>query len=292
MSNRFFVITGATSGIGRATAETLGGGAARLILVGRNERAGKAVADRIQRQDPGATAEFIPADLSCQKDVRALARSILDRSDHVDGLINNAGARFDEYSETTDGIERTFATNHLGHFLLTSLLTDALCRAPSGRVITVASGSHSSAKADGEWQCRQNGYDRRQAYAKSKLANVMFAYELAERLRHTRVTSNGFDPGGVATNFARNNGLGSWLRHLTAHALKRNLASPRRASDGLVFLATSSAVAGVTGRYFHGRREVESSSAAHDREAARRLWELSVQLTGAAFDRAPREAFA
>jgi NAD(P)-dependent dehydrogenase (short-subunit alcohol dehydrogenase family) len=252
LESKICVITGATSGIGKAVALALGSLKAELILVGRNEQAGADVVRRVHRRGGRTRVEFIRADLSVQNDVRNLATRIAGNYERVDVLINNAGARFEDYHETRDGIELTFATNHLGHFLLTNLLLERLIQAPAARVITVASGSHSGATAHGDWSSERVIYDYRQAYAKSKLANIMFAYELAERLRNTRATSNAVDPGGVASNFARNNGSLSWLRHLVAHALRRELASPRKGAETLVYLSTSAEVDGVTGSTFVG----------------------------------------
>ena len=137
-----------------------------------------------------------------------------------------------------------------------------------------------NATAEGPWSSSRQTYDRRLAYAKSKLANVMFAYELAERLMNTGVTSNAIDPGIVATNFARNNGVVSWLRHLMAHGLRRELISPRNGARPLVHLAVSNGLAGVTGKSFRRDQQVDSSPASRERQQARRLWELSVSLTG------------
>lgn len=253
---------------------------AALILVGRNEHAGQDLARRLQRRSPRSRIEFIRTDLSEQSDVRALAARLAESCEFIDVLINNAGARIDNYRETDDGIELTFATNHLGHFLLTGLLIERLLQAPSARVITVTSVTHYGASAHGDWHLRRASYDRRIAYAKSKLANVMFAYELARRLAHTRVTSNAVDPGIVATNFARNNGTVAWLRHLVGSAIRCELVSPRTGAETLVYLAASEEVGGVTGKLFRRNREVESSAASRDRTKARRLWDLSVELTG------------
>jgi NAD(P)-dependent dehydrogenase (short-subunit alcohol dehydrogenase family) len=195
-------------------------------------------------------------------------------------LINNAGARNYEYEENEDGIESTFATNHLGHFLLTCLLIDKMKKAPKARVVTVSSGLHAKASAEGDWYFGRADYDGGLAYAKSKLANVMFAYELARRLGHTRVTSNAVNPGVVATNFERNNGFRRWLGFLVGHGLKRRLISARTAAADVVFVAASETIAGVTGKYFVRKRQVESSASSYDIEAARRLWDLSAELSG------------
>jgi len=273
------VVTGATSGIGWVAAHALAAAGANLVLVGRNHRAGRALVRRLHPQSAGKV-EFVATDLSRPGDVRALAARVDMAYPHVDVLINNAGARFDSYFETDDGVELTFATNHLGHFLLTDLLLDRLLRAPAARVITVTSVAHRAATADGDWSLPRAAYDRKVAYAKSKLANVLFAFELAERLRGTSVTSNAVDPGIVATNFARNNGTVAWLRHLVGSALGGELISPRKGAETLVYLAGSDRVAGVTGKLFRRNREVDPAPAARDRAAARRLWDLSANLIG------------
>ena len=274
------VITGATSGIGRATARRLAALGANLVIVGRNARAGREVVRDLQRLVPAAEVAFVQADLSNLNDVRRLAADIGDTFSRLHVLINNAGARFDTYRMTPDGIELTFATNHLGHFLLTCLLYDSLVRAGGARVITVASGSHHGANTADGWFPSREKYDRRLAYGNSKLANVLFGYELARRVSGTTVTSNIADPGGVATNFARNNGVVAWVRHLMAHTLSRDLISPHKGAEGIVYLATSEEVNGVNGKYFHRGRVVESSPYSRNPEAARQLWELSIEVSG------------
>lgn len=259
---------------------------ANLILVSRNEHAGQDIVRRLQRQSPRSRVEFIRTDLSDQSDVRTLAARLAASCECIDVLINNAGARIDDYHHTVDGIELTFATNYLGHFLLTGLLIERLLQAPSARVITVTSVTHYGASGNGGWYLRRASYDRKVAYAKSKLANVMFAYELARRLAHTRVASNAVDPGIVATNFARNNGTVAWLRHIVGSAITRDLVSARTGAETLVYLASSQEVAGVTGKLFRRNREVESSAASRDLAESRRLWDLSVELTG--LEGAPR----
>jgi NAD(P)-dependent dehydrogenase (short-subunit alcohol dehydrogenase family) len=274
------VITGATSGIGRAAALQLSRMGANLILVGRNERVGTDLVRGLDREHPSGNTLFIRADLSVQREVRELAAGINRHCASVDVLINNAGARFDTFRPTPDNIESTFATNHLGHFLLTILLLERLLAAGRSRVITVASGAHSSSSGNFSRHIRAEAYDRKAAYGTSKLANVMFAYELARRLRGTNATSNALDPGGVATNLGRNNGFISWMRHIVYHALKRDLISAGKGAEYLVSLASSPAVEGVSGKYFYRDREARSSPISHDVEAARKLWKLSIELTG------------
>jgi NAD(P)-dependent dehydrogenase (short-subunit alcohol dehydrogenase family) len=274
------VITGATSGIGRAAAVQLGRLGADLVLTGRDERRGAELVRRLQRDPACGTAQFIRADLSVQLEVRELAAAIRRRCARIDVLINNAGARFDTFRSSPDKIEMTFATNHLSHFLLTLLLLDALKAAETARVITVASGAHSGASGDFEQSFRAETYDRKVAYGSSKLANLMFAYELARRLKGTNITSNAVNPGGVATNLGRNNGIVSWLRHVGYHALKGDLLSPEKGAETIIFLASSLAVEGVTGKYFFRNREIESSGISKDEAAAKRLWESSLRMTG------------
>jgi retinol dehydrogenase 14 len=279
LEGRTCVITGATSGVGRATAVALSKTGANLVLVARREEIGIRLAVQLRDQPGAGQVEFLRADVSKQRQVRALAVAITAKHERIDVLINNAGAKFDTFQQSADGIELTFATNYLGHFLLTALLLESLIRAKSARVITLGSGAHAGADARGPWCLGPENYDRKLAYCKSKLANIMFALELARRLSKTGVVSNSVDPGGVATNLGRNNGLLSWCRHLGFYALKRQLLTPRQGAETVVYLATDPGMQGVTGRYFHKKREVESSAASHDADAAEKLWSLSLDLT-------------
>ena len=280
IKGKICVITGGTSGIGRATALALGRMGARVHIVGRNEQAGKSVASKLGGWGDAGTAEFFAADLAEPEDVRRLAKEIRGRTAVVDVLVNNAGARFDHYQTASQGLERTFAANHLGHFLLTALLLDRLLAAPQARVITVTSGVHASVGIPQEWILRDGNYNRKAAYAMSKLANVLFAYELARRLEGTAVTSHAVDPGGVATRLGRNNGVLPWLRHLVYYLLRGELQRPSKAAETIVYLASSPGVERVTGGYWGKMKEGESSPDSRDRDAAARLWELSVRLSG------------
>jgi NAD(P)-dependent dehydrogenase (short-subunit alcohol dehydrogenase family) len=268
-------VTGATSGIGRAVSLQLCGSGARLVLLGRNTKRGERLAERIRRN--GTEAEFCEADLSCLLEVRRVASRIKERLPVVDVLINNAGGRFDRFDRTAEGIERTFATNHLGHFLLTALLLDRLLRARAGRVITVASGAHLSISETPAWLLEDRTYERKRAYGTSKLANIIFAYELARRLSGTTVTSNAVDPGSVLTNFARNNGIVPWLRHLV-HCILKGQLTPRRAAQGIVYLALADELGGATGLYFSQCKPTSSSTLSRDAYLANHLWSLSLRL--------------
>ncbi|MEI6126694.1 MAG: SDR family oxidoreductase [Pseudomonadota bacterium] len=272
------VITGATSGIGRAAALKLAGISAQLILLSRNASKGRGIADRINSSSGFEKALFIQTDLSRLSEVRTAAEQIKNRCRRIDVLINNAGARFNDFKKNDDGIELTFATNHLGHFLLTLLLIDHMKASPGGRIINVASDVHRGYTADFDYVHGAGSYDRKAAYGQSKLANLLFTYELARRLADTNITVNALHPGGVATNLGRNNGLKSWLKHYVYYLMKRQLISPSKAAETILYLALSDEVQGVTGKYFAGKKEISSSDVSCDRDAQKKLWDLSDKL--------------
>jgi retinol dehydrogenase 14 len=277
MKGQTCVITGATSGIGKAAALALAAKGASLVLVGRNKTRGERISRELRIKYPSVQSEFRRADLSSLDDVRELASATSAKHPQIDVLVNNAGARYDRYQESRDGFELTFATNHLGHFLLTCLLWDCLLASASARIITVSSSAHASAKTDSVWLSQRHGYDRRQAYAKSKLANILFAFELARRLASTAATSNVLHPGGVATGFARNNGMLSWLRHLAAYGMQGTLLSAEKGAETIVYLASDRDVASISGRYFVQSRPVDPAPGALDLGLAAALWNSSLQ---------------
>jgi NAD(P)-dependent dehydrogenase (short-subunit alcohol dehydrogenase family) len=282
--SKVFVITGATSGIGRATALSIAEENANLVLVGRNKKRGAKIVRCLLRRVPNFRPQFIETDLSRQGEVRRLARRIREEFDHVDTLINNAGARFDRYGVTEDDIERTFATNHLGHFLLTCLLLPSMALARSARVITVTSRAHFAAQADGCWLYRQDNYDRRQAYAKSKLANLLFAFELARRLERTNIVSTAVDPGVVTTRFALNNGPIAWARHIISHWVKGTLTSSKVAAESIVHLATFEKPGALAGNLFRNGQVIKASEAARSPALAEDLWNQSARMVGESLD--------
>lgn len=277
--DRVVVITGATSGIGKATAFRVAGPGVRLVLVGRNETKGIEVVSRIRSSSPQCVCEFLRTDLSNLTRVRELASKINDRYARVDVLITNAGVRFSQFEHTADGFERTFATNHLGHFLLTALILDRMLNVPAARIITIGSGAHFGVNGTPSWVLQRADYERKLAYGVSKLANIVFAYELARRLSGTCVTSNAVDPGGVATNLGRNNGWAAWLRHLMYYAAKRKLITASQAAGHIAYLALADELTGVTGQYFTEGKAVTSSVASRNSMVTQELWLLSVKLT-------------
>lgn len=274
------LITGATSGIGKAAALALAKKDYRLILVGRSGEKATRVCDEIRRKSHNEKVDCYVCDLSLLRDVRSLAGRIMGDHHRIDIIINNAGARFLRHQLTKEGIEMTLATNHLGHFVLTLSLIDSLKISGRGRIINVSSGAHSAGSGVIENILSAKGYDGRKQYSNSKLANVLFTYSLAEKLKGRGIAVNAVDPGGVATNFARNNGLVHWLKHRLYYLKKRQLLTPAQGAETVVYLASSDDVMGVTGKYFMDKKEKRSSDISHDWAIQKSLWASSVELSG------------
>lgn len=209
LNGKICLITGATSGIGAATARELARCGGTVVVAGRDPVRCDRQVRHIKRKTANPKVEALVADLSSRAEVRRLASEFSDCHSRLDVLVNNAGAYFMKRQLSADGLEMTFALNHLGSFLLTNLLLEPLSASPSARVVNVSSNAHMHGKVDFDDLQREQHYERLAAYAQSKLANALFTYELARRLRVSHVTANALDPGCVATNFGRNNG---WLR--------------------------------------------------------------------------------
>lgn len=279
MQDKICLITGATSGIGKAAALKLADTGASLILLSRNEKKGEKICNQI-REKNNTQVKFYKADISSMKQVRNVSEKIKSDFNHIDVLINNAGARFDNYFKNDEGIELTFATNHLGHFLLSLSLIEMLKKSSQGRVINISSSAHANGTEELYDIVVPERYDRRLAYGRSKLANLYFTYELASRLQSSKITVNAVDPGGVATNFSRNNGIIPWMKHYLSYLLNLKLISPQKASETVVYLASSDEVGRISGKYFFEKKEINSSSASYSKETAMKLWQLSLKLTG------------
>lgn len=275
--NKLCLITGATSGIGKAAAKELAKLRFDLILTGRSEQKGKEISDSLSKKY-NVRSEFIRCDISSLNDVRNFAEIIKSKYDKIDVLINNAGSRFSDYLKSVDGIELTFATNHLGHFLLTHLLFDLLKKSEDARIINVSSAAHYEKQIEVDDLLTPKEYNRSLVYGRSKLANVLFTYEFARRNTVANITINAVDPGGVATNFAKNEGLLRWLKHISFYIAKRQLLTPRQGAGTVVYLASSDLIKGVTGKFFFEKKETKSSDESYDTEKAKKLWELSEQL--------------
>lgn len=265
MKGKICLVTGATDGIGKITVRELAKAGATVIGVGRSPAKIQATIAEIGAT-PGAL-EFLTADLSSQAQIRALAEIFQSKYNRLDVLINNAGALFQTYRETVDGIEMTFALNHLSYFLLTNLLLD--CVPQGGRIINVSSNAHEGSTIDFDDLGHKRGYNAWTAYGASKLANILFTYELARRLQGKGITVNAVHPGFVNTNFQRAAGLNM-----------RGPLTPEEGADTQIWLATAPEVEKITGKYFVRRRDTRSSEISYDKSIARHLWDTSAKLTG------------
>jgi len=277
LSGKTVVLTGASSGIGRATALGLADEGARLILVGRTPERCEETLSEIRRRTGRDDAVMLRADLSSLKEVRRLADEVLARADRLHVLLNNAGVTLLQRQLTVDGLEATFATNHLAYFLLTGLLLPRLRDSAPARIVNVASDAHRFGRLDlGDLQNEQR-YRALRVYGQSKTANLLFTQELARRISGTGVTANALHPGGIRSNLGRSEGrIPEAVRKLVGLFLK----SPEEGARTSLYLACSPEVEGVSGRYFAKCRERTPTAHASDPELARRLWERSEELTG------------
>ena len=276
MTGKTVLITGATSGIGKATAMGLAHMGARVVMVGRDRGRGEAAMADIKEDSGNASVDLMLADVSSQEEIRRLANEFKEAYPRLDVLINNAGVFRSERITTADGIEATFAVNHLAYFLLTNLLLDRLKAGAPSRIVNVASADHSNATIDFDDLQGEEGYTGAKAYSRSKLANVLFTYELARRLQGTGVTVNCLHPGVVGTN------LGSGVSGafgFVVRALRPLMKSPEKGAETSIYLASSPEVEGLSGGYFVKKAEARSSNASHDERLATRLWEVSAELT-------------
>jgi NAD(P)-dependent dehydrogenase (short-subunit alcohol dehydrogenase family) len=277
MKGTVCVVTGATSGIGRAAATALAKLGATVVMVGRDRGRTEAAAAQIAAVSASPPRAEI-ADLASLEQVRGLAGRLAGL-ERIDVLINNAGLVLGERRLTPDGLEHVFALNHLAPFLLTNLLLPTLTASAPARVITVTSDAHSAARLDLTDPNLEHGWDSWRSYANSKLANILFTRELARRLDGTGVTANCAHPGVVRTGFGRESRS---LLKLGITIARPFMLSPERGADTIVYLASSPDVAGQTGGYYVKRQRREPSAAARDDAAARELWKLSEKMTGLA----------
>jgi NAD(P)-dependent dehydrogenase (short-subunit alcohol dehydrogenase family) len=275
MQGKIVAATGATSGVGEKAVEALARQGARIVFVARDRTRADATLRRLEALAPGLNHTAHLADLSLMREARRVGAEIAAAEPRLDALVNNAGALFSDRRVTAEGLERTFALNHMSYFLLTAALIDRLKAARAGRIVSTASRAHRSAVLDfNDLQCRK-GYFSFRAYQRSKLANVLFTRELARRLAGSSVTANCFHPGFVASRFADEAGA---LTAPLAGVAKWFAISPEKGADTLVYLVSSPEVGAVSGKYFAERKVEVPSRAARDDAAAQRLWEISEKL--------------
>jgi retinol dehydrogenase-12 len=266
------LLTGATRGIGRAAAVELAGAGIEVALVGREAERVKAVASEARAAGGGASVHEHVADLMLMADVRALAQEVRERYEHIDVLANNAGALFASRQETSEGLERTFALNHLAPFLLTQLLRDRLS---GGRVVTTSSDAHKSGRLDLYDLQSEKSYSAMRVYGTSKLCNILFTRELARRAPELHASC--FHPGVVRTGFGKNeNGIWKVLTTLAGPFFR----SPQRGARSLVWLACSEEAGALTGEYVQDEKVLQPSAQARDETFAEGLWERSAELVG------------
>jgi retinol dehydrogenase-14 len=277
MAARTVLVTGGTGGIGRATALGLAALGAHLAITGRDRGRAEGAAREIRAAGGGQVDVFV-ADLSCQSQVRRLADEVLRSLSRIDVLVNNVGGYWNARHVTADGLERTFAINHLAPFLLTNLLLGRLKQSAPARVVTVSSNVQAMGRIDfGDLQ-GERSYSGARAYSQSKLANVLFTYELARRLRATSVTANALHPGVVRTSFGAEDPGG--VQRLFTPVMRPFMKSPARGAATSIHLASAADLEQVTGRYFANGKPRRSSERSYDEAAAARLWQASADLTG------------
>ena len=275
MNGKVCLVTGGTNGIGKATAQALAQMGATVVIVGRNALKTAQLVEEIRASCGNKNVDSLLADLSSQEEVRKLAEEFKSKYPHLHVLLNNAGGYFLKRQLSVDGIEMTFALNHLAYFLLTNLLLDTIKASAPARIINVSSGAHSSGKIEFDNLQGERDY-RPSAYDNSKLANILFTKELARRLEGSGVTVNALHPGFVATGFAKNNGkLIAAVVSLFAPLVAR---SPAKGAETSIYLASSPSVEGITGKYFHDSHEVPAAPQATDIGVARKLWDVSAKM--------------
>ncbi len=279
LTGKTILLTGGTNGIGKVAALELAKMRAEVVIVGRNPQKTEQIVQRIKAESGNPHVEYLVADLSSMQQVREVGQKFLQKYPHLHVLVNNAGAIFANRKLTVDGYERTFALNHLAYFLLTNLLLNRIIASAPARIINVSSDAHEGAIMDFDDLQNEHhyGYGGYRSYGQSKLANLLFTYELAMRLAGTAVTVNAVHPGAVATGFGENNGGAMRVGMRIFHQFS---LTPQQGADTLVYLASSPEVEGITGKYWTKCHAIKSSPVSYDDTAQKRLWSVSAQLTG------------
>jgi NAD(P)-dependent dehydrogenase (short-subunit alcohol dehydrogenase family) len=276
MTDKVCLVTGANSGIGKATALGLAKLDATVVMVSRDKDKGEAALLEIRTLSGNKNVESMVADLSSQDSVRELAHDFKARNKRLHVLVNNAGIFLPRRVSTVDGLESTFATNHLGHFLLTNLMLDLLKASAPSRIINITSSAHYGAEIDFEDLQGEKKYSGFHAYSQSKLANVLFTYQLAKKLEGTGVTVNCLHPGVVRTGFGKDQ---SGLMSVAVRIGGPFFMSAEKAARAVIYLATSPELEHVTGKHFSKAKEKRSSEESYDVASAERLWKVSAELT-------------
>jgi len=281
MQGKVVMVTGANAGLGKQTALELAKMGATLVCVSRDKARGEAAVAEIKRESGNEKVELMLADLSSQKSIRAFAEEFKRKHAKLHVLVNNAGVVNPERTVTPDGIESTFALNHLGYFLLTHQLLDVLKASAPARIINLASEAQRMGHINFEDIGGEKKFSSFRAYSQSKLANIMFSYDLAKRLEGTGVTVNAVHPGAVATNFGKE--MKGLLGFVFKKLGRRFMRTAEQGAQTSIYLASSPEVEGVTGKYFADSKPLKSNKESYDENVRRKLWELSEKLTGVSY---------
>ena len=278
--DKICLVTGATAGIGRITATALAAHGSELVIHGRNQEKAEITVNQIKAETGNDQVSYLLADFSDLDQVRNLAAEFQEKFDHLHVLVNNAGAFFNKRIPTSYDVEMTFLINHLAPFLLTNLLLETLKNSSPARIVNISSEGHRQGKIDFNDLGFEKGYFGMKAYGRSKLANILFTYELARHLEGTGVTVNALHPGHIATDIWKNDFgvMGPVLKWF----MSRIALSPEEGAENSIFLATSPEVEGIHGKYFIKNEPAQSSPTSYDEEIAHRLWKLSTELTSQA----------
>ncbi|MCI5057037.1 MAG: SDR family oxidoreductase [Flavobacteriales bacterium] len=276
MKDKTVIITGGNAGIGRATAEALARKGAQVTIIGRSEEKLKTAVSEIQSKTQNENISYLVGDLASFESVKRLISQINAKHDEIDVLINNAGVFYTFFTQTTDGFETQFQVNHLSHFLLTQSILDRV--KDGGRIINLTSRAHRRFKSTFEDLRFENNYDGLKVYSQSKLANILYTYELSERLKTRNITVNCIHPGGVATNIAMNNSKGFY--RFIWKIVFPTLNTIEKGAETSVYLASSNDVKDISGEYFADCKVQKASEWSKNLELRKKLWDLSCELTG------------
>jgi len=276
-ADKVIIITGANSGMGKAISIKIAETGANVVMLCRDKRRGEEALNDVIKKSKSNLVNLMLCDLGSLKSIRDFCEEFKVQYNRLDVLVNNAGVIIPGRHETSDGFELQFGVNHLGHFLLTNLLLDYLKKSGNSRIVNVSSGAHKIGKIYFDDVNLTKNYTLIRAYAQSKLANILFTYELADKLKGTKVTANCLHPGAVATNMGinRKTGFGTFITKL----LKPFFNTPEKGAETTIYLAISKEVEGISGKYFYKQKEILSSKRSYNKEDAKKLWELSEKMT-------------